>query len=139
LIGQAWGSSIMLYAVTVEPLDAIFFLAERPEGVSWKVQEGVWLDIPSNYDTWADGSARPEQILCTTVSDPNHYKMFKYMKDIDPAEFRLTGRHFGGVYSKSSWERFVKNLPAALAVQDVPDREPPGATDEAVDAIKRRA
>ena len=33
----------------------------------------------------------------------------------------------------------AENLPAALLVQNVPDREPPGATDEAVDAIKQRA
>ena len=128
----------MLYAVTIEPLNAVFFVSERPDANGWKVQEGVELDIPFNYDTWPDGAEPPEQILCTSVLDPNHYRMFKYSKNIDPTEFLLTGRHFGGIYSKSTWSRFMENLPAALAVQDVPDTEPPGATDRAVAAIKRR-
>jgi hypothetical protein len=64
--------------------------------------------------------------------------MFKYTRDIDLTEFQPTGKHFGGVYSRSTWARFMKNLPAALAIPDVPDTEPPGATDEAVNAIKRR-
>jgi hypothetical protein len=32
----------------------------------------------------------------------------------------------------------MKHLPARLALEEVPDTEPAGATDEAVDAIKRR-
>jgi hypothetical protein len=128
----------MLYAVTIEPLNAIFFLDKRPEGHRLKVHEGVELDLPFNYDSWPDGAEPPEQILCTSVSDPHHYKMFKYKRDIDPSEFQPTGKHFGGVYSKSTWAQFMKNLPSALAVQDVPDSEPPGATDKAVAAIKRR-
>ena len=103
----------MLYAVTIEPLDAIFFLSEPPQGDHWHVQEGVWLDVPSNYDTWPEGEQQPEQILCASTSNPRHYKLFKYRRDIDPAEFRPTAQHFGGVYSGSSWGRFVKSLPAA--------------------------
>ena len=53
-------------------------------------------------------------------------------------EYQPTGKHFGGVYSRSTWARFVEHLPAALDVVNVPDREPPGATDEAVAAIKQR-
>jgi len=128
----------MLYAVTIEPLDAIFFLSEPPQGDGWHVQEGVWLDVPANYDTWPEGEKPPEQVLCTSIADPLHYKLVKYKADIDSAEFKPTGKHFGGVYSRSSWARFVNNLPAALAVVGVPDRERPGATDEAVAAIKQR-
>jgi hypothetical protein len=127
----------MLYAVTIEPLNAIYFVSERPEADRWKVQEGVELDIPFNYDTWPEGAECPEQILCTSISEPNHYKIFKYRRDIDPTEFRPTGKHFGGVYSRTTWARFMKNLPTSLAVQDLPDTEPPGATDAAVAMIKR--
>ena len=128
----------MMYAVTIEPLDAIFFLSERPQEDNWQVQEGVDLDVPSNYDTWPEGEKQPEQVLCASISNPLTYKIFKYSKDIDPTEFRPTGKHFGGVYSRSSWGRFVRNLPAVLAVAGVPDRECSGATDEAVAAIKQR-
>jgi hypothetical protein len=127
----------MLYAVTIDPLNAIYFVSERPEADPWKVQEGVELDIPFNYDIWPDNEECPEQILCASVSEPNRYKIFKYKRDIDPTEFRLTGKHFGGLYSRTTWARFMTNLPTSLAVQDVPDSEPPGATDEAVAAIKR--
>jgi hypothetical protein len=129
----------MLYAVTIDPLNAIFFLGERPEESAWHVQEGVELDLPFNYDTWPDGEKPPEQVLCTSLSEPSHYRMFKYKRDVDLSEYRPTLKHFGGIYSKSTWLRFMKNLPAALAVQGVPDQEPPGATEEAVKLIKQRA
>ncbi len=128
----------MMYAVTIEPLVAIFFVSDQPQGEGWQVQEGVGLDVPSNYDTWPEGEKQPEQVLCASISNPLNYKLFKYSEDIDTAEFQPTGKHFGGVYSRPSWTRFVKNLPAVLAVVDVPDRERPGATDEAVAAIKQR-
>jgi hypothetical protein len=128
----------MLYAVTIEPLNATFFVSQRPDDNEWEVQEGVELEIPFNYDTWSEGAKPSEQILCISVSDPNHYKIFKYRQNVDPAEFKPTGKHFGGVYSKSTWTRFMSNLPGALAVHNVPDSEPPGATDEAVTLIKRR-
>ncbi len=135
-----------MYAVTIEPLRGVYFLDTLPDSVRdaaskdnrWKVQEGVKLDLPPDDDTWPDGAECPEQVLCTSVSDPTCYKMFKYRKEIDLAKFKPTGKHFAGAYSSSSWERFMKNLPARLALEEVPDTEPPGATDEAVAAIKRR-
>ena len=128
----------MLYAVTIDPLNAIFFVGERPEGNRWKVQEGVEIDIPINLADWPEGEESPVQVLCTAVSDPNHYRMFKNRRDIDFSEFQPTGKHFGGIYSKTAWARFMKNLPTSLALQDIPDTERPGATDEAIDAIKRK-
>ena len=128
----------MLYAVTIEPLNAIFFLAERPDADPWKVQEGVELEIPTNFVTWRDGGEPPEQILCVSASDPNHYKIFKNEKDIDPSGFQPTGKHFGGMYSKLAWARFMKNLPSWLASQDFPDSEPPGATNKAIDLMLRK-
>src|ERR1017187_7447002 len=128
----------MLYAVTIEPLNAIFFLAERLDADPWEVQEGVEIDIPPNYVTCSDSREHPEQILCRSVSDPNHYKIFKNKKDIDPSKFQPTGKHFGGMYSKLPWAQFMKNLPGSLEFQDFPDTEPPGATDEAIDLILRK-
>ncbi|MGP0062442.1 MAG: hypothetical protein ACLQGP_02410 [Isosphaeraceae bacterium] len=128
----------MLYAVTIEPFNAIFFVSESPGADEWEVQEGAELDLPFNYDSWPEGAEPPEQILCTSVSDPKRYKIFKYARDIDPGEFQPTGKHFGGIYSRSTWSRFMENLPGALTVQNVLDTEPPGATDRAVAAIKRR-
>ena len=113
----------MIYAVTIEPLKAVYFLNEPPAGDLWDVQDGISLDIPANYDSWPVGSECPEQILCTSTSDPRHYKVFKNAKDVDRHEFQPTGKRFGGVYSRTSWERFVKNLPATLAVLKIPDQE----------------
>jgi hypothetical protein len=72
----------MLHAVIMGPFNAIFFVSERPDANEWEVQEGVSLDIPFNYDTRPDGEEAPEQILCRSVSDSKHYKMFKYSRDI---------------------------------------------------------
>jgi hypothetical protein len=98
-----------MYAVSIEPLRGVYFLDTLPDSVRdaaskdnrWKVHEGVELDLPLNYDTWSDGAECPEQILCTAVSDPNHYRMFKYRRDIEPAEFTPTGKHFADIYSRS--------------------------------------
>lgn len=129
----------MLYAVTVEPLNSIFFFAERPEEGPWTIEEDVKLDIPSNYAEWPEGSERPSQILCTSTTDPKYYTLFKYQKDIDPEEFRPTGKNFGGVFSKSSWERFVKSLMAAMPTLMIDDNdEPPGATEATISALKRK-
>jgi hypothetical protein len=127
-----------MYAVTVEPLNAVVFLAEPPSGDSWKVQDGVWLDIPSNYDSWPDGAESPEQVLCVSTSNPKHYKVFKYYKDVNEAEFRPTGKRFGGVYSRTTWERFVKNMPATLAVLGVLAGESPPAIDDTVGVSKEK-
>jgi hypothetical protein len=129
----------MLYAVTIDPLEAIFFLGEPPEQNCWQVQEGVELDLPFNFGTWPEGEEPPEQVLCTSISEPNHYKMFKYKRDINLSEFKPTLMQFGGIYSRSTWARLMKNLPAALAVHNVPDRETPGATERAVKLIKQKA
>jgi hypothetical protein len=128
----------LLYAVTIEPLNAIFFLAERPDADPWEVQEGVEIDIPTNYVSRSVGGEPVEQILCMSVSDPKHYKIFKNKKDIDPSKFQPTGKHFGGMYSKLAWARLMKNLPSSLAFQVFPETEPPGATDEALELISRK-
>jgi hypothetical protein len=128
----------MMYAVTVEPLNSVCFLTERPEESRWEVQEGIQLDIAANYADWPPGEDRPEQILCVSASGPRTYKLFKNLKDIDPKEFLPSGRNFGGLFSKASWERFVKSLEAALPTLEIADEaEPPGATEEAIGALKR--
>lgn len=126
----------MLYAVTIEPLNATFFGSQQPDDNEWEVQEGVELEIPFNCDTRSDGAEPPDQVLCISVTDPKHNKMFKYKRNVDPAQLKPTGRHFGGVYSNSTWSRLMDSLPGALAVQNVPESETPGATDDAVALIK---
>ncbi len=135
-----------MYAVTIEPLRGVYFLETLPDSVRtkaaeddhWKVEEGVELDLPLNFGTWSEGAEPPEQVLCRSVSDPKLYKIFKYRRDIDPAEFQPTGKHFAGIHARSTWDRLMKILPARLALEELPDTEPPGATEEAVAAIKRR-
>jgi hypothetical protein len=43
------GIRTMLYAVTIDPLNAIFFVSERPDGDQWELLEGVSLDAPPVY------------------------------------------------------------------------------------------
>jgi hypothetical protein len=104
----------MIYAVTVRPLNTTFFLAERPEDGAWEIEEGVSLDVPPKYLEWPEGTERPQQLLCVSSSDPRHYKVFRYTRDIDREAFRETGRNFGGLYSQKTWGRFVQELPGLL-------------------------
>ena len=127
----------MLYTVTLEPLNTIFFVSERPEDNEWELQEGVALDAAPLYGRWTPDREPFEQILCVSTSDPKYFKIFRNRRDIDPTQFQPTGRHFGGILSKPTWERFAKHAPAAIATLCLVVDEPPGATEEAVAAIKR--
>ncbi len=127
----------MLYAVTVEPFNAICFVSERPDDNPWEVQEGVGLDIPFNLTKGPSDGEDAWPILCISTSDPRYYKLFKYRRDIDPAQFRPVERHFGGLFSKPTWERFAKLAAREGAIRDSDGDEPPGATEEAVAMIKR--
>ena len=128
----------MLHAVTIEPLNTICFVSECPEENEWDVQEGVALDITLNFNIGPWDPEDAHHILCVSTSDPKYYKLFKNKRDIDPNQFRPVGRLFGGLFSKPLWERFAKGAPPMLAALDVSVEEPPGATEEAVAAIKRR-
>lgn len=125
-----------MYALTIPPLRTMAFLAERPADGRWEVQDDVEIDIPPNFSDWPEGVEAPEQVLCISTSDPKYYKLFKYARDIDPAEFKETGMAFGGVYSRTAWSRFATSLSAALGDDDVGVDEPAGATEDAVRAIK---
>jgi hypothetical protein len=127
----------MLYAVTIDALNAIFFVSERPDGDQWEVVEGVSLDAPPVYGIGRPGREQQEQILYVSLSDPKHYKVFINPRDVDSDEFQPAGRHFGGLYSKPSWERFAKIAPSAITTLCTEADEPQGATEEAVAAIKR--
>jgi hypothetical protein len=131
----------MLYAVIPEEVEAILFLTDNPGEGPWKVAEGVSLDAPVNLFEWPEGTERPMPILCVSQTDQKHYKVFKHPNDIDSARYQRAGKIFGGIYSKSSWEQFAKHLMNrpihGLDAPDVPDAEPPGATDEAIAAVKR--
>lgn len=126
-----------MYAVRIEPLHAIAFVGERPDESEWEIQEGVQVDIPSNYDDWPEGTAAPQHILCVSTKDASQFKVFRHPKDINRAEYRPTEMNFGGVFSKSSWERFARRLTELRQVQDTEPEEPPGATDAAIRALTK--
>jgi hypothetical protein len=42
----------MLYAVTIEPLNTIAFVTDRPDGNPWEVEEGVELEVDPLFGTW---------------------------------------------------------------------------------------
>jgi hypothetical protein len=128
----------MLYAVTIEPLNTMFFVSERPDDNDWEVQEGVSLDAAPLYGTWTPDREPFEQILCASTSDPKYYKLFRNRRDIDTDQFRPTGRHYGGLFSKPTWERFAREAPPALAILEIPDEEP-YEPSEAVAAHERGA
>jgi hypothetical protein len=128
--------AIPMDAVTIEPLNTTYFVTGSPPGKDWAIQEDVDLDLACNFHLWPLGEDRPEVVLCSSTSDPKHYKVFNHSREIDPAEFQPTGKNFGGVYSRTSWQRFLKMLPADLAIQAIPDDDPPGAMDEAIRGIR---
>ncbi len=128
----------MLYAVTIEPLNSIFFVSDPPDDSEWKVQEGVWLDAAPLYGPRPADRGPIDEILCVSTGNPSYFKIYRNERDIDPAQFRPTGRRYGGIFSKPTWERFAKHVPPALANLDISIDEPPGATEGAIAALKQR-
>lgn len=128
-----------MYAVTIEPLNSMIFLADRPDTEHGEVLEDVQLDLPplDLFLLWPEGMDRPESVLCRSTSDEKHFKVFKNPKDIEPSGFQPTGKTFGGFFSKASWDRFVEQLPAHLKFLAIPDNDPPGAWEEAYRNILR--
>ena len=126
----------MLYAVTIEPLNAIYFVSDRPDVCPWEVQEGVELELDPIYGTWTPDLGPLRQILCVSNSDPKYYRVLTNPRDIGPLGLRPTGRDFGGLFPKAAWERFAKEAPAALAILAIGDEEPAQTAEEVVTAIR---
>ena len=127
---------MMLYAVTIELLNTIFFVSDRPDECEWEVQEGVELELTPIYGTWTPDLGPLRQILCVSNSDPKSFRVLTNPRDIDPLGYRPTGRDFGGLFPKATWERFAKRAPSALAILAIGDDEPAQAAEEVVTAMK---
>lgn len=128
----------MLCAITIEPLNTIIFMYDRPGDSPWEIEEGVELDINPLFGTWTPDLGPLHQTLCVSTSDPKYYKVFQHSKDIGIKEFRPTGRRFGGLFSKASWERYAKRAPSLIAVLCSGDDDSIGDAEEAVAAIEQR-
>lgn len=126
-----------MYAVTVAPLNAVFFVSDRPEPGPWPVEEGVGLDYAPNVAQWTRNGRIPEQVLCASTANPKYYKVFKYRAEVQTHEFWPTGRAFGGIFAKESWDRFAVRLAENLATEDAleqrPDEEPVRAVGRLVE------
>ena len=70
----------MLYAVTIEPLNIIFFVYDRPDDNPWEVEEGVELDIYPLFGTWTPDREPLHQTLCVSISDPKYYRVFHHIQ-----------------------------------------------------------
>lgn len=125
----------MLYAVTIDRLNAIFFVSDRPDENEWGVQEGVELEIIPLFGTWTPDLGPLHQTLCVSTTDPKHFKVLLHSKDIGQRAFRPIGRDFGGLFSKAAWERFAKEVPAGVALLQIGDTEPLGTANEVVTAV----
>jgi hypothetical protein len=126
----------MLYAVHVEELNTIFFTTDHP-GPGWDVREGIDLDISPNYFRWFGRDKEPEVVLGVSRTDPNRYWVVLHRSDLEYAGYQDTSRSFGGLFSRASWERFAPELKKELAKPVIAIDEPPGATEMALQALRR--
>ncbi len=128
------GDPIMLYAVTIDPLNITCFVSDRPDDNEWEVQGGVELEMSPLYGTWTHDLGPLRQTLCVSTSDPRHFRVFLHSKDITNRDYRPTGRRFGGFFSKAAWERFAKT-----ASGDAEGGRSPRSSEEAEGGADHRA
>jgi hypothetical protein len=124
-----------MYAVTIQPLNAVFFVGVPPGDVPGDIQDNVEIDIPSYIYLLPGGEERPEQVLCVRKTDPKHYKLYKFQRDVDSGKYTPIGKNFGGIYSGETWERFRELLPRYLEFAAIPDDDADEAADEALRAL----
>jgi hypothetical protein len=127
----------MLHAVTIEPLNSIVFLYDRPDDNPWEVEEGVELDIYPYFGTLTPDREPFRQTLGVSISDPKYYRVFHHAKDMDSLGFRPKGRRFGGLFSKAAWERFAKTAPGLIAALCRDDDEPRADARVAVSSVEQ--
>lgn len=111
----------MLDALVMRPGGTAIFLWP-PEGPShWRIDPGtvpaewefrpdVVLDgVTPDLHEWPIGADSPEAVLCISRTDPKHFRVFKYRRDIDRSMFLETGWNYGGMYaaSRSLWDRLL--------------------------------
>ncbi len=133
---------LQLSAVIIPEMRATLFVVNlAPESVDrfhWTIDDDVHLDVPNDLYSWPDGVEAPGlAILCKSIGDSKHYKVFKRAADVHAAEFAPTETAYGGVYSESHWAHFVQDLPRILKFYQVPDTDPPGALEEVLQTMKR--
>ncbi len=103
----------MVHAVRVPAYDTICFVMGEPvTKPGWTVEPGAWVEVPINVNAWPVDMPRPEQVLCRSVEDEKHYKIFKYRDEVEPDEWTETGLTFGGTFSTTSWKQFAETLPS---------------------------
>ena len=117
----------MLYAVTVNPRQ-YDRLRVRTAGSQFlgSPRRGCF-DAAPLYGTWTADRGSLEEILCVSTLGPRYFKVFRDHRDIDPSQSRPTGRHFGGIFSKPTWERFARLASTGLTTLDIGINEPPEA------------
>jgi hypothetical protein len=129
----------MLYAVTIEPLNGIYFVSDRPDECDWEVQEGVELEVTPIFGTWTPDRGPLREFLCVSKSNPKYYRVIRNSKEIESLGYRLTGRRFGGLFPKAAWERFAKIASSSWILRTLGDVELTEATQEVVGAIRSGA
>lgn len=126
----------MLYAITIEPLNTMIFMYDRPEGSPWEVEEGVELEIDPLYGPRTPDRGPLDQTLFVSTADPKYFRVIQHSREIDREDYRPTGRHFGGLFTKALWERFVKTAPGMISRLRW-DEDALDETEEALTAIER--
>jgi hypothetical protein len=107
-------------------MSSIYFLTELPDDAdALDLQEDAWVEIPTNVYAWPEGARRPEPVLCQSKEDPRHYKLFKYLNEIEGTDWEDTGMSFGGTFSAESWKAFAKSLASLKSLQAIPGEEVP--------------
>jgi hypothetical protein len=124
--------------VKIHGLDAIYYLPELPdEGDDWEIEEGAWVEVGPDVEDDPTGPDRPASwTLAISKDDPKHYRLFKYPEGVESAGFEPTGRSYGGVYSRSMWERLAEAIPWMRSFEAIGGNDPPGAMDEALRSIR---
>ena len=99
-----------------------------------KIEEDVRLDVPDEWNTWPIGSESPDDVLCVSKSQPTHYKVFNYTREINQSEFDPVGMEYTIIASEDSWESFLDTL---RRLDDLAGETDPNESPDLMDQVIR--
>ncbi len=112
----------MLSAVTIPELVTTFFVEDLVRETlpvvesrgCWKVEDNVRVDVPGDLYVWPEDETPEPILLCQSVGDHEHYRVFRRSADAAVAKFERTGMTFGRVWAPAQWQRFASHLPGLI-------------------------